>query len=239
MHKAYLNWSSGKDSAFALYKVQKEGTYRVEKLVTTLNSEEDRISMHGVRKSLLLEQAESLGIPLHIIPLKGNVVLKEYEKVMRNNIELLKAEGFTHSIFGDIYLEDLRIYREKQLQKEGIKVVFPLWQINSSNLIREIIEAGFKAITVSVNAKMLDKTFCGRLINDEFLKDLPANVDPCGENGEFHTFVYDGPNFKFPVNFEIGEISGKNYSSGEKKEERNVKKEAWDSEFWYCDLIPV
>ena len=111
MHKAYLNWSSGKDSAFALYKVQKEGIYSVGKLVTTLNSEEDRISMHGVRKSLLLEQAKSLGIPLQLIPLKGNVALKEYEEVMRNNIELLKTEGYTHSIFGDIYLEDLRIYR--------------------------------------------------------------------------------------------------------------------------------
>ena len=181
MHKAYLNWSSGKDSAFALYKVQKEGIYRVGKLVTTINSEEDRISMHGVRKFLLLEQAESLGIPLQLIPLKGIVALKEYEEVMRINLDLLKAEGFTHSIFGDIYLDDLRIYREKQLQKEGIKAVFPLWQMNTANLIREIIEAGFKAITVSVNARLLDKTFCGRLIDEKFLKDLPANVDPCGE----------------------------------------------------------
>src|SRR5690606_33892510 len=114
MHKAYLNWSSGKDSAFALYKVQKEGTYSVGKLVTTINSEEDRISMHGVRKSLLLEQAESLGIPIQLIPLKGNVPLSEYEEAMKNSIDLLKAEGFTHSIFGDIYLEDLRNYREKQ-----------------------------------------------------------------------------------------------------------------------------
>lgn len=238
MHKAYLNWSSGKDAAYSLYKVQKEKSYRVEKLVTTINSEEDRISMHGVRKSLLLKQAESLGIPLHLIALEGNVPLIEYEKVMKSNIDHLKAEGFTHSIFGDIFLEDLRLYREVQLQKVGLQAVFPLWKLNTANLIREFIALGFKAVTVSVNARLLDNSFCGRLIDEKFLNDLPANVDPCGENGEFHTFVYDGPNFKFPVDFELGETTKKIFAFGNKKGESNSKKEAWASDFWYCDLIP-
>ena len=239
MKKAYLNWSSGKDAAYALYKVQKENKYRVEKLVATINSEEDRISMHGVRKSLLVNQAESLGIPLQIIPLEGNIPLKEYEEVMKDNIDHLKAEGFSHSIFGDIFLEDLRSYRQVQLQKVGMQAVFPLWKLNTANLIREIIALGFKAVTVSVNARLLDKSFCGRLIDEKFLNDLPANIDPCGENGEFHTFVYDGPNFNFPIDFKLGETTKKIFNTGNKNSESDSKKETWDSAFWYCDLTPV
>lgn len=240
MARAYLNWSSGKDAAYALYLLQQEKKIDVGKLVTTINTEVNRISMHGVRLALLQKQAESLQLPLHIISLDGNVSMDEYNAVMQNSIDLLKAEGFTHSIFGDIFLEDLRSYREEQLQKVGMKALFPLWKMNTGQLIREFITAGFKAITVCVNAKLLDKSFCGRIIDQQFLDDLPSHIDPCGENGEFHSFVFDGPNFNFPVEFEIGEKIKRSFVQKEKKEDNcfSNKDTSWDTQFWYCDLIP-
>ncbi len=240
MVKAYLNWSSGKDAAYALYLLQKEKKLEVGKLVTTINTEVNRISMHGVRLSLLQTQAESLQLPLHIISLDGNVSMDEYNAVMQTSIDLLKAEGFTHSIFGDIFLEDLRSYREEQLQKVGMKALFPLWKINTCQLIREFIAAGFKAITVCVNAKLLDESFCGRIIDQQFLDDLPSHIDPCGENGEFHSFVFDGPNFNYPVEFEIGEKIKRSFVQKEKKVDNcfSSKDTSWDTHFWYCDLIP-
>ncbi len=239
MKKAFLNWSSGKDAAFALYKIQQEKSYHIDKLVTTLNSEVDRISMHGVRRELLVSQAKQLGIPLHIIELKGNVSMLTYNEIMAGEMSSLKSEGFTHSIFGDIFLEDLKSYREEQLKKVGVNAVFPLWKMDTRKLIKNFISLGFKAITVSVNAKFLDRSFCGRLIDEKFLNDLPINIDPCGENGEFHTFVFDGPNFKSPVSFEKGEIVNRTYESKNKKENCfSGKAENWDTSFWFCDLLP-
>lgn len=239
MKKAFLNWSSGKDAAFALYKLQQQRDLSLQKLVTTVNSELNRISMHGLREQLLLQQAKSLGLPLHIIPLKGNVSMETYNRSMAAATEALVAEGYTHSIFGDIFLEDLREYREKQLARVGLQGVFPLWKSDTSILMQEFLESGFKAITVCVNAKLLDDSFCGRIVDEQFLRDLPAGVDPCGENGEFHTFVFDGPNFQFPIDFELGEKVLRTYEP-EKKEGDNCFKdeqEPWDTGFWYCDLI--
>jgi len=239
MKKAYLNWSSGKDAAFALYKIQQEKSYNIEKLVTTINSELNRISMHGVRTELLMLQAKQVEIPLHIIELEGNVPMDAYNEIMGRETNQLKSEGFSESIFGDIFLEDLKIYREDQLKKIGINAVFPLWKMNTDILIRDFILSGFKAITVSVNAKLLDRSFCGRIVDEQFLNDLPQNIDPCGENGEFHTFVFDGPNFKSPVLFEKGEIVNRSYISKNKKDDCfSDKPETWDTSFWFCDLLP-
>lgn len=209
--------------------MQQNKSFSVEKLVTTLNSDVKRISMHGVREQLLLQQAKSVNLPIQIIPLAGNVSMESYNKTMESETKKLVSEGFTHGVFGDIFLEDLKEYREKQLGKVGLKPIFPLWKKDTSVLIREFLQAGFKAITVCVNAKLLDKSFCGRLIDEQFLAHLPKEVDSCGENGEFHTFVYDGPNFKFPIKFEKGEITLKTYDSG--------KSEKWDTQFWFCDLL--
>lgn len=241
MKKAFLNWSSGKDAVYALYLLQEKNEVSVEKLVTSVNSETNRISMHGLRKELLVKQAESLGLPLHIISLPGNVSMSVYNEVMQKETDLLKSEGFTHSVFGDIFLEDLREYREQQLQKAGLQAVFPLWKMNTKDLMQEFLKAGFKAITVTVNSSVLDKSFCGRIIDEAFLYDLPENVDPAGENGEFHTFVFDGPNFSFPIGFRRGEIVEKVYeSSGNKKDDCFTDgQKSWDTRFCYCDLLPT
>lgn len=240
MKKAYLNWSSGKDAAFALYTLQQKGEVEVKKLVTTLNSEVDRISMHGVRRELLETQAKNIGIPLHPIPLEGTVSMATYNSVMQEQVNILKNEGYTHSVFGDIFLEDLKIYREEQLEKTGITAVFPLWKRDTHQLIKDFIEAGFKAITVCVNSKVLDESFCGRTLDHNFINSLPAGVDPCGENGEFHTFVYDGPIFNEPVGFEIGEKVQRNYQPSEVEDDNCFSKEQkpWDTGFWFCDLLP-
>ena len=239
MKKAFLNWSSGKDSAFALYKVQQEKEFSVEKLVTTVNSDLDRISMHGLRKDLLLKQVENLKIPLHIIPLSGNVSMSTYNEVMEAETLKLASEGFRYSIFGDIFLEDLKKYREDQLQKTPLQPVFPLWKRDTKRLMKEFLDAGFKAITVCVNAKLLDQSFCGRNIDESFLNDLPEGVDPCGENGEFHTFVFDGPIFKEPVKFQKGEYVKRTYEPKQQEEDNcfKEKQESWDTSFWYCDLL--
>ena len=233
-----MNWSSGKDAAFALYLAQQEKAYSVEKLVTSVNSEVGRVSMHGLRNDLLLKQAESIGIPLHLIPLPGNIPMETYNSIMEKEVLKLKDQGFTHSVFGDIFLEDLKAYREQQLQKVSMEGVFPLWKKDTSKLIQELLSAGFKAITVSVNAKLLDKSFCGRLLDDSFIADLPEGVDPAGENGEFHTFVFDGPIFSRPVTFQKGQIVEKFFTPAGNEKENCFKKEAqaWDTRFYYCDL---
>lgn len=238
-NKAYLNWSSGKDAAFALFEEQRSGTYNIKKLLTTVNSESERISMHGVRKELLQLQAKSIGLPLEIVELDGNVSLETYNSVMKTTVEKLKNNGFTHSIFGDIFLEDLRTYREEQLLKVGITPIFPLWKKNTSKLINDFIQSGFKAITVCVNSKVLDKSFCGRILDEKFISELPTNVDPCGENGEFHTFVFDGPVFKNAIKFKTGEVVEKFYTSVNKEKDCFTKEKPWDTGFWYCDLLPV
>ena len=240
MKKAFLNWSSGKDAAFALHLLQREDEFSIEKLVTTLNSENNRISMHGLREELLLRQVKSLEIPVHIIPLAGNVSMETYDRVMQKETLFLKSEGFTHSVFGDIFLEDLKEYRESQLDKVGLKGVFPLWKRDTSGLIEDFIDEGFRAITVSVNAALLDRSFCGRIIDREFLKDLPEGIDPCGENGEFHTFVFDGPIFRAPVEFQKGEIVQRGWKPSDEDRDNcfSDKTESWDTSFWYCDLLP-
>lgn len=239
MKKAYLNWSSGKDAAYALYKIKQAGDYDIQSLVTTVNTEFDRVSMHGVRKELLQLQAHSLGLPLHIIGLDGNLGMKDYNRVMQSETKKLMDKGFTQSVFGDIFLEDLKTYREAQLSKMDIKAVFPLWKLDTAHLIKDFIAAGFKAIVVCVNAKFLDESFCGRIIDQQFLNDLPEGVDSCGENGEFHSFVFDGPIFENPIKFKVGEIVKRTYKANKDKDDCFTDKDKdWDTSFWYCDLLP-
>lgn len=236
-----MNWSSGKDSCLALYHMLQDETYRVETLVTTLNDELERVSMHGLPKQLLFEQVKQLGLPLHTINLPGVVSMEQYGNIMKQHVSQLQQEGYTHSAFGDIFLEDLKQYREDQLRSQGIQAVFPLWGRDSKELILECIALGFKAITISVNDRILGKDFVGRVIDEAFVNDLPSGVDPSGENGEFHTFVFDGPIFKDPVSFSVGEKVLKDFSqsAGSKTDDRSPSDDpSWDTAFWFCDLIP-
>jgi uncharacterized protein (TIGR00290 family) len=231
--KAIFNWSSGKDSALALYKTLKENQFEVTTLLTSINKEFQRISMHGVHVSLLEKQAESLGFPLIKMELPKEPSMEEYREIMSKTMNEIQSQGVTHSIFGDIFLEDLRKYREDQLQSIGMEAVFPLWKINTIDLIHEFLELGFKTIVTCVNETYLDKSFAGRIIDKNFIKDLPENVDPCGENGEFHTFTFDGPIFKNPIQFEIGETVKKTYP----KPKSDDIEDNGEYVFWFCDLI--
>lgn len=231
MKKAYLNWSSGKDSALALYIILQENTYTINTLVTTVNQKYKRISMHGVDEILLKKQAESIGLPLDIIYFPEEVSMETYDSIMKNNLQKFVDRGNEYAVFGDVFLEDLRKYREEKLAELNLKGVFPLWKEDSKSVMKKFLSLGFKAITVSVNANLLDKNFVGREIDEQFINDLPSNVDPCGENGEFHTFVYDGPIFSKPINVKVGEKVLKTYPSN--------KNDTWDNSFWYCDLLQV
>lgn len=231
--KALFNWSSGKDSALALYKILKEEQFEITTLLTSINKEFQRISMHGVHISLLKKQTESLGFPLVKMEIPKEPSMEEYSEIMSTTMNEIKSQGVTHSIFGDIFLEDLRKYREDQLQSIGMEGVFPLWKQNTTELINEFLSLGFKTIVTCVNETYLDKSFAGRIIDQNFIKDLPKNVDPCGENGEFHTFTFDGPIFKNPIDFEIGEIVKKTYPKP--KSDENEEDEEYA--FWFCDLI--
>lgn len=238
MKKTYSNWSSGKDSALALYKILQEKEYNVDLLITNVNQEFERVSMHGLHENLLTKQAESIGIKLQKNYFPADVTMDLYNEIMKEKMETLLDQNYTHAIFGDIFLEDLKEYREKKLAEVGVKGVFPLWKIDTKKVLQEFLSLGFKAITVCVNAKLLGEEFVGRVIDQEFINDLPENVDVCGENGEFHTFVFDGPIFKFPIDFEIGEKLLKSYTLHDDEDDNchQTKKTNYDTSFWYCDL---
>ncbi len=239
MKKAYFNWSTGKDSSLALYHVLRQKEFAVTQLVTTVNKDFERVSMHGLREALLDAQVERLEIPLQKIYFPAQVSMSSYDNTMKAATKQLVEAGFTHGIFGDIFLEDLRKYREEKLQEVGITGVFPLWKKDTKSLVKEFISLGFKAITVCVNAKLLDESFVGRVLDENFINDLPDTIDPCGENGEFHTFVFDGPIFSSPINFTIGEKVLKTYTPSEKEEDTCASDDSnWDTAFWYCDLVP-
>ena len=228
-NKAIFNWSGGKDSSLALYEVLQKGEYQISYLLTSVNTAYNRVSMHGVRIELLEQQAKEIGIPLKQIRLPEMPSMEDYNREMFTTIKHFKDEGIDYSIFGDIFLEDLKLYREKQLAQAGMQGVFPIWKRDSTELIQEFIAKGFKAILVCVNEKYLDQSFAGRMIDESFLKDLPANVDPCGENGEYHTFVFDGPIFKNPIPFTKGQVVYRMYDKG--------AVDNFDTGFYYQDLV--
>lgn len=240
--KSVFNWSGGKDSALCLYQVLQQKNYIVEKLLTTLSGSNHRVSMHGVREELLEQQAAQIGLPLQKIYLPEQASMSSYNQLMEQAMRQLQQEGIEYALYGDINLEDLRLYREQQLQPLGMEPVFPLWGRNTAELVQEFIALGFKAVVVCINERLLDNSFAGRLLDDSFLQDLPPNVDPAGENGEFHTFVFDGPIFKAPVQYKLGEKVRKSYTPAASPDDNCHQKEeqpSYDTAFCFCDLLPV
>ncbi|MEE8136700.1 MAG: diphthine--ammonia ligase [Thermodesulfobacteriota bacterium] len=215
-----ISWSGGKDSSLALYEIQKSRDYEVAALITTITSDYDRVSMHGLRTILLDEQASSLNIPLEKIFISKNASNDEYESRLKEVLLKYKQLGIRDVVFGDLFLEEIKKYREDLLGKIGMECVFPIWKKDTVKLAKRFIELGFKAITVCVDSNVLGKEFAGREFDEHFLDDLPKAIDPCGENGEFHTFVYDGPVFNTPISHELGEIVLR------------------DERFYYCDILP-
>jgi uncharacterized protein (TIGR00290 family) len=199
-----ISWSGGKDSALALYEIMKTSSGPFE-LFTTINSSNSRIAMHGISVQLLDLQAASLGLPLHKIPVPDPCSNEEYGRIMAEFLDNAKQRGITKIVFGDLFLEDIRSYREQNLSKIEMEAIFPLWGIPTSNVALEFIKKGFKAVVSCVDTEVLSNNFSGRKYDMEFLGDLPVQVDPCGENGEFHSFVYDGPNFSHPVKWQSGD----------------------------------
>jgi uncharacterized protein (TIGR00290 family) len=220
MEKIVVSWSGGKDSALALYELRKSGNFDVTALITTVTEDYGRISMHGVRRSLLESQAEACGIPLRVILISKTSSNEEYETRMRLALESYRERGVTSVAFGDIFLDDLRMYREGNLARVGMKGLFPLWKRDTREMAGTFIDLGFKAITTCLDSKALQATFVGRQFDREFLSELPEAIDPCGENGEFHSFTYAGPIFQGEIAFEKGEIVLR------------------DDRFYFCDLVP-
>jgi uncharacterized protein (TIGR00290 family) len=214
-----ISWSGGKDSCLALYEIQRAQSHRVAALLTTVTRDYDRISMHGVRRVLLEKQAASLRLPLRQIFISKDATNDEYEAKMGQAFLEHRGKGIDLIVFGDLFLEDIRTYREQFLARHHMRGLFPVWKRDTSRFIKEFIELGFRAVVTCVDSKVLDQSFAGRTIDQIFLSSLPAQVDPCGENGEFHSFVFDGPIFTAPVKFSVGQT---------------VLRES----FWFRDLLP-
>ncbi len=209
-------------------------------LCTTVSQTHQRVTMHGVREELMQAQAQALGLPWQPLYLPEDASLPVYNTIMAQAWQDFKGAGVTHGIFGDIYLEDLRKYREEQLASVGIQAEFPLWAEDPTVVLEEFWQAGFKAKVVCVNGKYLDASFAGRELDEAFIRDLPAQVDPCGENGEYHSFVYDGPNFRQPVPVQIGETVFRSYAPAAEEAEEDcfvAQPATYDTGFWFCDLL--
>ncbi|MGA2745899.1 MAG: ATP-binding protein [Candidatus Sulfotelmatobacter sp.] len=206
MKQVLLSWSSGKDSAWALHLLRHQPDIHVVALLTTFNSQADRVAMHAVRRALVEAQAERTGIPLWPVELPWPCSNLEYEDLMRTACQRATAEGITAVAFGDLFLQDVRDYRIRQLQGSGLEPLFPLWQIPTPQLSREMIAAGVKAKITCVDPSKLEKSFAGQDYDLRLLQALPPQIDPCGENGEFHTFVYDAPVFSSPIAVRAGEV---------------------------------
>jgi uncharacterized protein (TIGR00290 family) len=214
-----FSWSGGKDSMRALHELAADDRVRVRALLTTMSREYQRVSMHGVRRELHEAQARALGIPLQWIEIPTPCSNAEYETAMQAALEPWIEEGVRTVAFGDIFLEDLRRYREEKLAQVGMRGLYPLWKRDTRELALEFVSLGFRAIITCLDPKVLDPSFAGRTIDSSLLDDLPVSVDPCGENGEFHTFVYAGPGFARTIEFDVGE---------------RVLRDG----FWFCDLVP-
>ena len=205
--KIVLSWSSGKDSAWVLHVLQQQYPGAVAGLLTTVNEAFDRVAMHAVRRTLLEAQAHAAGLPLHVVNLPWPCSNADYEQRMRTAVDALVADGFTHAAFGDLFLEDVRRYREDRLAGTGLTPLFPLWKTKpTTELAEDMIGAGVRAYLTCVDPRKLDPSFAGRAFDASLLADLPPGVDRCGENGEFHTFVWDGPMFSSKVSVAVGDV---------------------------------
>ncbi|HEY1939091.1 MAG TPA: ATP-binding protein [Candidatus Angelobacter sp.] len=219
MTKILLSWSSGKDCAWALHVLRQQGEYEIAGLLTTVNSAFDRVAMHSTRRVLVEMQAQAAGLLLTVAPLPWPCSNAHYELAMKNVCEQAVSQGITGIAFGDLFLADVRAYRERQLRGTGLEPLFPLWQIPTDELAQQMISSGLKAKIVCVDPRQLAKEFVGRDFDQSFLEELPPDVDPCGENGEFHSFVYAGPMFHRELAITAGEI---------------VERDG----FWFCDVLP-
>jgi uncharacterized protein (TIGR00290 family) len=233
-----MNWSGGKDSSLALYHCLRNPDLDIKYLVTTINDAADRISMHGVRVELLIKQAESIGIPLYQVRLPEMPDMAVYDNTMRRHLEFFKAEGITHSIFGDIFLEDLKKYRDERLTEAGLTGIYPLWKRGTRELINEFFGLGFGTVIACTQEHLA--AIAGQELSPDLIKTLPAGIDVCGENGEFHTFAFKGPIFKEEIKYKLGETVFKTYAApktdaGNKESDAHKKL----SGFWYQDLISV
>ena len=220
MEKVLFCWSGGKDSAMALYELQKSQQYEVISLLTTITEGYDRVSLHGVRRALVRKQAQSLSLPLEEVFIPQDRPNQEYESKMRATLARFREAAVSRVAFGDIFLEEVRRYREDNLSRLDMKGLFPLWGRDTTKLIPYFIASGFQAVTICVDAKILDDSSVGRILDREFLASLPASVDPAGENGEFHSFVFDGPIFQERITYDLGD------------------KVCRDS-LHFCDLLPL
>jgi len=223
--KILLAWSSGKDSAWALHVLRQQNQYEIAGLMTTLNAAFDRVAMHSTRRVLVEMQAEAAGLPLIVAPIPWPCSNVDYEAAMKRVCDKALADGITAIAFGDLFLSDVRAYRERQLKDTGLEPLFPIWGIPTQELAQQMISAGLRAKLVCVDPKQLSSSFIGRDFDRALLRDLPAGVDPCGENGEFHSFVYAGPMFDSKMfSRKIPIITGE-------KVERDG--------FWFCDVLPA
>jgi uncharacterized protein (TIGR00290 family) len=212
-------WSGGKDSAMALHTLLQQKDVRVAALLTTVTEGYERISMHGVRRELLLLQAQSIGLPLHEVRIPPQCANSIYEARLEEALRSHHGRGVRTVAFGDIFLEDLRAYREKNLARIGMTALFPIWKRDTRELVRHFHALRFRAIAACIDTTVLDPGFAGRELDESFFADLPSHADPCGENGEFHTFVFDGPIFRFPIRIQKGEVTNRDG-------------------FVFCDLLP-
>jgi len=219
MEKVLFSWSGGKDSAIALYETLRSGKYEIVSLLTTITEDYDRVSMHGVPRALVEQQANSLGLPIEELFIARSCSNEEYEAKMGEVLARFKQDGISSVAFGDIFLEWVRKYREDNLSRLGMRGIFPIWGRDTTELTRSFIDLGFQAIITCVDSKVLDGGFLGRLLDKQFLAELPAKVDPGGENGEFHSFVFDGPIFREKITCVVG---------------GRVLRDS----YWFCDLLP-
>ncbi len=219
--KVAVAWSGGKDSAMAFFETKKDPRYEIVSLLTTVTGEYDRISMHGVRRELLKRQAEAAGVPLLEVVIPPQCSNEIYEQKMADACEQLKRQGVTSIVFGDLWLEDVRNYRIANLAKVNMKPLFPVWLRPVNTFAREIISSGIKTTLACVDSQQIPGSLAGREYDESLLKDLPPGADPCGEKGEFHTFVWDGPFFSRPVKFTKGAVTVR------------------EGRFHFCDLIPA
>ncbi|MCH7415631.1 diphthine--ammonia ligase [Belliella sp. R4-6] len=228
--KISMSWSGGKDSAFALWKLMNDPRYEVVRLHTTFGEESRRVGMHGIQESLIEKQAESIGMDLDKIYYPASGDNKEYETAINSYLDTLKTEGIETIAYGDIYLEDLKAYREQQLSKRDFKAIFPLWKKDTAQTARDFIAAGFQTLICAADADLIEEKWVGSIFNLEFLKNLPYKIDPCGENGEFHTFCYDGPIFQHPIAVSKKQTISKSYHF-KTDEGKEIEKK-----FWFAEL---
>lgn len=218
--RAWMSWSSGKDSTLALHVARTELGLEVGRLLCTVNVAADRVAMHAVRRELLVAQGEHLGLPVHVVEIPSPCPNEVYEAAMHDAVATAVSDGATQMVFGDLYLADVRAYRETALSGTGIAPVFPLWRRPTDALARTMLAAGVRAVLTCVDPAQLPAEFAGRPYDEALLAELPRGLDPCGENGEFHTFVWDGPGFRTPIPVEVGE---------------RVEREG----FVFCDVVPA